>query len=264
MEGRVFEEQDRLRSTRLLVINKAMARKYWPQESAVGKQIILPERREEEVLAEIIGVVGDLRTHSLTEGTPDVMYMNPEQTSFFPSSRIVLRTSVEPLSLVPAVKSIIREIDPNQAFRDVTTLEHHFAANQEYAEPRFYTALLGAFGVLALLLASVGLYGVLSFMVSRRSREIGLRMALGAQRANVLRQVMSDGLKLTALGLAIGVSAAVFSAGVLSDLLYGITPTDTVTYICVAGVLILVSLVACYLPARRATRVDPMTALRHE
>ena len=138
---------------------------------------------------------------------------------------------MEPLSLIPAVKSVIREIDPNQAFWQVTTLEQHFAANQEYAEPRFYTALLGAFGVLALLLASVGLYGVLSFMVSRRSREIGLRMALGAQRSTVLGQVMGDGLKLTALGLAIGVSAAVFSARALAELLYGISPTDTLTYV---------------------------------
>ena len=134
--------------------------------------------------------------------------MNSEQTGFFPFSQIVLRTSVEPLSLVPAVKSVIREIDPNQAFWAVTTLEQNIVGNQEYAEPRFYTALLGAFGVLALLLAAVGLYGVLSFMVSRRSREIGLRMALGAQRSTVLGQVMGDGLKLTALGLAIGVSAA--------------------------------------------------------
>jgi len=263
IEGRVFEERDRLHSTRLLVINKAMARRYWPQESAVGKRIILPERRQ-EVPAEIIGVVENVRTHGLTEGPPDVMYMNPEQTGRFPSSQIVMRTSVEPLSLVPAVKSVIREIDPDQAFRNVTTLEQHYAANQEYAEPRFYTALLGAFGVLALLLASVGLYGVLSFMVSRRSREIGLRMALGARRSTVLGQVMGDGLKLTVLGLAIGVSAAVFSARVLAELLYGISPTDTLTYVCVAAVLMLVSLTACYLPARRATRVDPMTALRHE
>ena len=263
IEGRVFEERDRLHSTRLLVINKAMARRYWPQESAVGKRIILPERRQ-EVPAEIIGVVGNVRTHALKEGPPDVMYMNPEQTGSFPSSRIVMRTSVEPLSLVPAVKSVIREIDPNQAFQNVTTLEQHYAANQEYAEPRFYTALLGAFGVLALLLAAVGLYGVLSFMVSRRSREIGLRMALGAQRSTVLGQVMGDGLKLTALGLAIGVSAAFFSARVLAELLYGISPTDALTYVCVAAVLMLVSLTACYLPARRATRVDPMTALRHE
>lgn len=263
IEGRVFDERDRLHSTRLLVINKAMARRYWPQATALGKRIILPERRQ-EVPAEIIGVVGNVRTHALKEGPPDVMYMNPEQTGFFPSSRIVMRTSVEPLSLVPAVKSVIREIDPNQAFQNVTTLEQHYAANQEYAEPRFYTALLGAFGVLALLLAAVGLYGVLSFMVSRRSREIGLRMALGAQRSTVLGQVMGDGLKLTVLGLAIGVSAAFFSARVLAELLYGISPTDTLTYVCVVAVLMLVSLTACYLPARRATRVDPMTALRHE
>ena len=263
IEGRVFEERDRLHSTRLLVINKAMARRYWPQATALGKRIILPERRH-EVLAEIIGVVENVRTHGLTEDPPDVMYMNPEQTGRFPSSQIVMRTSVEPLSLVPAVKSVIREIDPNQAFRNVTTLEQHYAANQEYAEPRFYTALLGAFGVLALLLAAVGLYGVLSFMVSRRSREIGLRMALGARRSTVLGQVMGDGLKLTVLGLAIGVSAAFFSARVLAELLYGISPTDTLTYVCVVAVLMLVSLTACYLPARRATRVDPMTALRHE
>ena len=263
LEGRVFEDQDRLRSARLLVISETMARKYWPQKSAVGRQIILPERRE-EVPAEVIGVVADVKTHGLTEQARDVVYMNPEQIGRFPSSRIVLRTSVEPLSLVPALKSAIREIDPDQAFREVTTLEQHFAANTEYAEPRFYTALLGAFGVLALLLASVGLYGVLSFMVSRRSREIGLRMALGAQRSNVLRQVMGDGLKLTSLGLGIGVFAAVYAAEVLSDLLYGISPTDTLTYVCVAGVLTLVSLVACYLPARRATHVDPMTALRYE
>lgn len=263
IEGRVFEERDRLHSTRLLVINKAMAHKYWPQESALGKRIILRERRQ-EVPAEIIGVVENVRTHGLTEGPPDVMYMNPEQSGRFSSSQIVMRTSVEPLSLVPAVKSVIREIDPNQAFRNVTTLEQHYVANQEYSEPRFYTALLGAFGVLALLLATVGLYGVLSFMVSRRSREIGLRMALGAQRSTVLGQVMGDGLKLTALGLAIGVAAAFFSARVLAELLYGISPTDALTYFCVVAVLMLVSLTACYLPARRATRVDPMTALRHE
>jgi len=137
-----------------------------------------------------------------------------------------------------APKSAIREVDKDQPFREITTLEQHIVNSREYAEPRFYTALLGAFGGLALVLAVVGLFGVVSFSVTRRSREFGLRMALGAQRGAVLRQVLGEGVKLATAGILLGLAGAFASAKLLSHLLYGITPTDTFTYVCVAFVLI--------------------------
>jgi putative ABC transport system permease protein len=182
----------------------------------------------------------------------------------FGASKILMRTSVEPLSLAPAVKKAIWEVDKNQPFTLVTTMEQHIANTQEYAEPRFYTALLGAFGGLALALAAVGLFGVISFSVTRRSREFGLRMALGAQPGALLRQVLSEGAKLAAPGLVLGLGGALASAQVLSHLLYEISPTDTLTYFCVALILAGALLAGCYFPARRASRIDPMQALREE
>ena len=266
LEGRVFNDGDRFRSDRLLVINETMARALWPGDSAVGKQIVLfegPELRQ-EVAAEVIGVVANIGSPALTgEPAKPRIYKDYHQTAFG-VNRLLIRTSVDPLSLIASVKQAVRTVDRNQAFREVLTLEQHIVSFREYAEPRFYTALLGAFGGLALVLAAVGLFGVMGFSVARRSREFGLRIALGARPRVVLRQVLGEAAKLVTAGLALGLAGALVAARVLSSLLYEISPTDTLTYVCVALVLTAAAFAACYIPARRATQVDPMQVLRFE
>jgi predicted permease len=266
LEGRAFGDDDRFRSDRLLVINETMAQALWPGDTAVGKQIVLFQgpNEEEEVPAEVIGVVANIGSPAFTgEPAKPRIYRDYHQTAFG-VSRILVRTSADPLSLVAAVKQAVRTVDRDQSFRHVLTLEQYIFSFREYAEPRFYTALLGAFGGLALVLAAVGLLGVMGFSVARRSREFGLRIALGAQPRVVRRQVLGEAAKLVAAGLALGLVGALISARVLSPLLYGISPTDTLTYVCVALTLSGAALTACYLPARRATKVDPMAAMRHE
>ena len=265
LEGRAFVQEDRFRSDRLLVVNETMAKAVWPNDSAVGKRIVLFEgpNESEEIPAEVIGVIANLGSPALVGEPQPQIYMDYHQTAFG-ANRILIRASVDPLSLVAPVKRAIRTVDGDQSFLEVLTLEQHIFSFKEYAEPRFYTALLGAFGGLALVLAVVGLFGVIGFSVARRSREFGLRIALGAQPRMVLRQVLGEAAKLVAAGLTLGLIGTLVAARVLSSLLYGISSTDTLTYVCVALILTGASLAACYIPARRATQIDPMQVLRLE
>jgi len=208
---------------------------------------------------EIIGIVGDVRHRGLD--------IELRQTIYFPTLRLgyanlVIRTVSDPGSLAAAVRKEVMAIDPNQPVANVKTMEEWVA--DSVAQPRYRTLLLGVFSAVALLLSVVGIYGVVSYAVTQRTREIGLRMALGAQRRNVLSLMIGHGMKLALTGLGIGVAAALALMRLLRNLLYEITPTDPLTFSWVALVLIGVALLAVLVPARRATKVDPMEALRCE
>jgi putative ABC transport system permease protein len=175
---------------------------------------------------------------------------------------LVLRTEPVPLSMAAAASAAIRQVDSEQAVSNISTLEQ--LLNETVAQPRFNTGLLALFALFALLLASVGIYGVMAYAVEQRTQEIGLRMALGAQPRDVLKMVVGQGIKLVAFGLAIGLPAALWMTRWLRTLLFGVDTTDLLTYTVISGLLAAVALVACYLPARRATKIDPMVALRHD
>ena len=261
IHGRVFTDQDREGAQRVAVINEAAARKYWPNESPLGKRIRLSIGWEPaDDWAEIIGIVGDVKYGKVEEAVqPDVYlsYLQPTE----PSSFLVVRAA-SPVSLVPALRQTVLSIDRNLAVYDIKTMHERIA--DATSQTRFSALLLGLFATVALILAAIGIYGVMSYAISARIREIGIRMALGAQPADVLRLVIGNGLIIILIGVAIGILAAIGATNVLASQLFGIGATDPFTFVVISALLIGVALLVCYLPARRATKVDPMIALRYE
>ncbi len=259
VDGRWLTRLDETTGADVVMVNDAFARQYL-EGSAVGQQLGGPGGTQE-----IIGVVADVRHRGLdSEPTPELYssYTQARRGLFQGGTTLVLRTLGDPLRVVPFLRDAVLEIDPTLPLDDVMTMEARLATS--VAQPRFYATLLGGFAVLALTLAGVGIYGILSYMVSQRSNEIGVRMALGARRGSILSLVLKQGAWLTGLGVAIGLAGAYGVTGLLASLLFGVTATDPVTFVVVPFVLTLVAFLACYLPARRATRVDPMVALRYE
>jgi putative ABC transport system permease protein len=260
VKGRTFTEQEAVEDRRVAVVNEALVRKYFAGEDALGKRVLV-NMSSEPVLTEIIGVVGDARYDKLDGELRPMVYWTPPRLTY-PTMTLVVRTAGEPESLAqPAVREI-QAIDKDQPVADVRTMESWLADST--ARTRFGTLLLGAFACTALLLASVGIYGVISYSVTQRSNEIGVRMALGAQAGDVLKLVVGQGMRLVVFGVVLGLVGALALTRVMSGLLYGVASTDPATFAANALLLTAVSLVACYIPARRATRVDPLTALRHE
>ena len=258
LAGRAFEHQDVSEDRQVMVINEPFAQKYFPHESAIGKHVKLFEGKPQFATREIVGIVGGNKSFALEES------LRPEM--FIPGSHlrmnVVVRGAGNPALLAAAVRQSLRQIDPDQAtstFRTMADVVSSSAAND-----RFNTLLLGAFAAIALLLTAAGIFGVLSYLVTQRTREIGLRMALGAQPADVLRVIVGHGLRLVLLGLCIGLAGAFVVTRWMSSVLFGVTPTDPLTFTVVAFVLGTVAFLASYIPARRAMRVDPIVALRHE
>jgi len=259
--GRVFSNTDDASSTPVVVVNEAFVRRYFPNESALGKRIqsgysvtsTFPWR-------EIVGVVGDTKLGELAEEPEPEYYMPFAQVPKF--SAIVLRVQGEPLSIAPAVRSVMTQLDKDIPIYDFQTMDGYVASL--VAARRFATLLLGSFAVLALMLAAVGIYGVTSFSSSQRIHEIGIRRALGAQGGEVLRMVLWQGARLAFVGLIVGLVAAAGLARLIGSFLFGVRALDPLTFVSVAALLCGVALAASYIPARRATRVDPMVALRYE
>jgi len=263
--GRSFTEDDRLGSPPVVLITESAARQYFPNEDPIGKKITLGWGRGKgtpRAGGEVVGIVGDVKEAGLDEAEPPQLYM-PYRQWPVQSMSIVLKTAVPPATVTDAARRAVYATDPNMPAANVRTLEQIVA--RSISQPRFYTTLLAIFAGLALVLAAIGIFGVLSYAVAQRTREIGIRMALGAQGRTVLGLVVRQALLLAAAGVGIGVILALgLSRSLVSKMLFSTSPHDAATFVSVAALLGAVALVASYIPARRATRVDPIVALRAE
>ena len=263
--GRDFNEQDNAKSTPVVIINETLAKKYFPNEDPIGKRIQpsikIDDTPGPEPMREIVGVVGDVKVVNLrTEPGPEVY--GPQNQIPFNGLTIVLRTARDAASVTAAVRDVVKRLDTDMPIYEVQPLEHYLA--ETVAQSRFNSLLLGTFAGLALLLTAIGLYGVTSYSVEQRTQEIGIRVALGAQSADVLKMVVGQGLRQAGLGMALGLAGALALTRTMASLLYGVSATDPPTFGGTSLLLLLVACVACYIPARRATRVDPLVALRYE
>jgi putative ABC transport system permease protein len=258
VRGRLFGNEDQPQSPPVVIINQTMAQRFWPNQDPLGKQV---KSVQDGTTATIVGVVGDAKHYWLEEVAKPQMYgAYVQQPGYF--ATVVIRTTVEPLSLSEPVRQAIWKVDPDQPMWKIRTVE--FLVNRSVADRKFLLALMGMFAGLALVLTMIGLYGVISYLVNQRTQEIGIRMALGAQGLDIMRMVLRQGMVLVITGVVLGLAAAWLSTSLISRLLYQISPTDPLTFTAIAGLLIAVALLACYLPARRATKVDPLVALRYE
>ena len=260
--GRVISEDDRKNTPPVVVVTQAFVRAFFPDESAIGKRISLGEVNQHGAELEIVGVVGDVRHDGVdVEGQPE--FYLPFLQSPARQMAVVVRTeSDNPASTVPALRSAIRGVNKEQYIPEITTTERLLA--NSVARRRFNTLLLGVFSAVAVSLATIGMYGVMNYSVAQRTHEIGIRIALGAENTDVLRLVVGQGMTLAVVGTVAGVAAALAATRILSRLLYSVTPTDALTFIVASSLLLGVALVACFVPARRATKVDPIAALRYE
>jgi putative ABC transport system permease protein len=257
LQGRLFTDHDKADSPPVIVINQAAARRFFPNENPIGRRVTIAGPAP----GEIIGVVADVKQYALTSESPPHMYSPQSQK---PSSHMTLfiRSSGEPMNLVGRLHQAVYSVDKDQPIAAIRTLADVAAAS--LAQRWFTMMLLGIFAFAALVLAAVGIYGVMAFTVSQRTREIGLRLALGAQKRNVLAIVIARGMAFTLIGLGVGLVSALVLSRLLSSLLFEVTPSDPLTFVGMSLLLMLVALSACWLPAHRATNVDPMEALRYE
>jgi putative ABC transport system permease protein len=256
LRGRNFTEQEAQQAARVVIISDLLAQEVFPNEEPLGKRLVMSWGDQ---AYEIIGIVGDIRHRAMESDPLPAMYLPTIQT---PWMNLVIRTNGDPGSLAPAVRREVQTIDPDQPVAAVRTMDQWMDVS--VADSRYRTLLLGLLALVALLLAATGIYGVMAYSVTQRTHEIGVRMALGAKRFDVLRLVVRQGMILVVLGVALGVAGAFVLTRVLATLLFGVTAKDPLTFVAVAALLTLVALVACYIPARRATKVDPLVALRYE
>ena len=262
LEGRLFGNEDRANSLPVVIINETFKKQYWPNESPLGKRV--QTSGDNTPWQTIIGVVADVRERGLELDMKPAVYLPVVQLPFGWNNphQLAIRTSMDPHAIAKAARESIWAVDRDQPIADVRTMDD--IIDLEVANHKQQTALLGTFAALALVLASLGIYGVLSYAVTQRTREIGVRVALGASTGEVTRMVVGHGIALTALGIAIGTGAALAVTRSMTELLVGVNSGDPVIYVAVAALLSMVALVACYVPAARAARVDPMVALREE
>jgi predicted permease len=259
LRGRDFTEQDDKKETRPAIVNETFARKFFPNQDAIGRRFNFSG--PEEPYWEIVGVAADGKYNTLGED-PKPAFYRPLFRNYSTNATLVARTSNDPQTTISALRREIQNLDPTLPLYGVKTLTEHM--QMPLFATRMAAIVLGSFGLMALMLAAIGIYGVMSYVVAGRIREIGVRMALGARQRDVLRLIVGQGMMLALIGLGAGLLFAFLAARMLTSLLYGVSATDPLTYAGVVLLLALVALAACYIPARRATRVDPMIALRYE
>jgi putative ABC transport system permease protein len=264
LNGREFGDEDKVDSPAVAVVSETMARRFWPDEDPIGKRITPGQldSTDPDDWITIVGVAKDVRQVELVAPPKPQMYLSYRQAAFFAPRHLVVSTAVEPLGMAAVVRKAVWEIDKDQPVSNIKTMED--VLSESIARQRFSMLLLGIFAALALVLAAVGIYGVMSYSVAQRTHEIGIRMALGARKRDVLKLTVGEALKLVLVGVVIGLVASFLLTRVMSSLLYGIGATDPTTFAGISLVLIGVALLASYIPARRATRIDPMVALRYE
>lgn len=258
VRGRRFTDADRKETARVAIINEAMAKKFWPNQEAIGRRFHF---FRDTGLLEVVGIARNSVVNAIGEVPPPLVYL-PVTQDYAPAATIQVQTTGKPEAVIAGVRAQIQSLEPNLAITNVQTIGE--IIDQGLWAPEMGAALLALFGGLGLVLAAVGVYGVLAYSVTQQTREIGIRMAMGAERSHVLRLVVGQGLKLTAAGLVLGVLVALALTRQLSSLLFGVSAYDPWAYGSVVLILVLVALLACYLPARRAMRVDPLVALRYE
>jgi predicted permease len=255
--GRDLSPQDRRGAPIALVVNQALARKYFPGINPIGQALTFGDTNH----FRIVGLVGDVHQGAVDETPAPRIYGSVYQI-FRVKTNLVVRTQADPATIIRRIEDAIRAVDPQQTFTGASTLDD--VVGEAVARPRLLTVLLGLFGAMGLILGALGIYGVLSYIVTQRTREIGVRVALGAKSRDVLTMFVGRGLRLAAVGVAVGLIAAVLLTRLMQSVLYGITPTDPATFATVGVGLLAVATLASWLPARRAARVDPMVALRAE
>ena len=275
--GREFTDADRAGTPGVIVVNETAAKRFWPGQSPLGQRIALPRETRvptanherdgdsdaDAVILTVVGVTGDVRHEGLAVPPRPEIFVNAMQSELpWPWSVLAVRTVADPESLIATVKETARAADRNVPLLRINTMDR--ILTRATAAPRVYATLLGAFASLALALAAVGLYGLVSYTVSQRTHEMGIRLALGAERTEIVQLVLRGGLALAGIGAVIGVAVAFATTRLLSGLTAGVQPSDPLTFAIVTVVLMAAAMIASYLPARRAARVDPMTALRTE
>jgi len=261
LRGRFFSDQDSPSSPKVAIISETLARRYFPNQDPMGKQMRFGFPPNTDVAREVVGIVGDVRDAALSRKPEPMMYVPFAQAPLY-GGEVVVRSSLSAASVAAGIREAVRSVDKNLPVTDIESLND--AVGQSISQERFRTFLLGSFSAIALVLAAVGIFGVMSYSASQRTHEIGIRVALGAGRRDVLRLILGQGTKLALLGLGVGLVAAFLLTRLMSSLLYRISATDPATFASVTIILLAVALTACYIPARRAMRVDPMVALRHE
>jgi putative ABC transport system permease protein len=267
LRGRTFNGRDTSGGAPVTVINAEMAKRYFKGEDPIGKRILIQEilygqpGLGPEIPWEVVGIVGDEQTGGLADNKSAGLYVTFDQSPV-DDLNMVLRGSVDPRGLTSAIHAAVHAVDKSQSIADLQTLEE--IKSGTVASDRMQTMLLAIFAILALLLAAIGIYGVISYSVTQQTHELGIRAALGASRGSLLGMVIRRGMRLTLVGLSIGVAGALALTRLLASLLFGISPRDPITLLAVAAVLSGVALLACYIPARRAAGVDPMVALRYQ
>ena len=259
--GRLFDSHDGPQAAPVVLINETMAKRFWRNQDALGRRM---QFHNDGPWYQIVGIVGDVHQMGLNEPPRQEMYFPYWQAekNWMTPRDLVIRTSGAPMSLVPSVRSAIAAIDHDQPVSDIKTMDQWL--DEEVASRQIQTTLLGSFAALALILASVGIYGVLAYVVTQRTSEIGLRVALGADSRSIFTAVARQGMSLAGIGIALGVAASLALSSLLQSLLFDVKPTNPATYLAASVVFALVALLACYIPARRASKVDPLVALRYE
>ena len=262
LKGRQLTDQDADKSPNVVIVSETMARRYWPGEEAVGKRLSIGRVESPEDWFQVVGIAKDVKQFELNADSKPQMYLSYRQAGFFDAQDLVVKTDVDPGSMASTVRKAVAEIDKDQPVSKIRTMEE--ILGDSIARQRFSMLLLAIFASVALVLAAVGIYGVMSYSVAQRTHEIGIRMALGAQTAAVVKLAVGYGLKLVGAGIVIGLLAAFVLTRVMSTLLFGVTPTDPTTFALISLLLVAVAAIASYIPARRATKVNPITALRYE